>query len=301
MKFNNFSLRDYIIGIGGIILFPIAVWGLSQFGFRIIEATGVVFSAVLTGALVILYYQQRTILADQKDLMAIRYEPRIRIHEFVFTNQEMVILAENGGNGAAESISLRCDLSVNFEEDRHDEYHRMEEFEFKSNGKTFRLRPTSIGLRRYKSETDENGKFSQRAMSEMVKGGHIDTQEGRIKLKGLPQVIKLEPSKSGIGTVLNEILNELHNAGVNFVNIHFTVVCEDIKGEKYPYYVRGARGIELTGDFENLVEVFDFKHKKEGWGMMQLPEYIEDEIVGVKENPNSNSGFIAIGPRIDEE
>lgn len=285
IKFITFLL---VAVVAGIVL-------LSQLGVEVIHAAGVVFSAVLTAALVLLYHQQKSILIRQGELMAIRYEPRIRIERMEIGEEEMTFVVTNGGNGPAENLSVRCDLEVSFADERNGSYERMEEVSYETGEASFSLAPVAVGLRRHRGPRAEGPAFRYRDLVEFSQGSHVDTDE-EVRVSAPIQVVRNERGGDASGQLLHEVLNELRVAGVTFVTIHLTLVCEDLVGEQYAFYFMGAGKIGINSPYNSLEEVFEFEERREGWNRSRIPEHIEAEATGETEPINSPSGAIIIGP-----
>lgn len=276
------SKERIIVAILSIVLISIIIWGLSQLGARVIDATGVVFSLILTGALVLLYRQQKDILGNQTSLMAIRYEPKIRIQEVGTEEDRLYLALSNGGNGPAEKLNIRCDIFVNFESTIDEEYSRMEEHVFeKGDGEEFTLEPSYRGLRPATGGLSIED-VSLTDVQEAVQGTHIDPTSEPAVMEVEVDVTKHQVTEeNGAGKRLHAILNELADSGVEYASLYFTLVGKDMAGKVHSEFITAKSRMEIHDEFESLVDVF----QTEAFGHVGLPEEIEDEITADERYP----------------
>lgn len=272
-----------IIGCVLLLVSAVAViWCLSQYGTKVIDATGVVVSLILSGALVLLYWQQKSILDNQSSLMAIQYEPRMRVEEVGPEEDRLYLALSNGGNGPAENLCLRCDILVNFDSERDGEYSRMENHTFQnSDGDQFTLEPSYRGVRRATGGLSaEDATIAQ--IQRAVQGTHIDPNSEPVLMEVEVDIIKYGISEdNGHGKRLHTILDELSDCGVNFVTLYFTLVGKDMTKKTHPVYVTAKSRMSINNEFDSLVDVF----QTEAFGHVGLPDDIKAEIIDDESYP----------------
>lgn len=286
MDDSRWDALDLLIMMAlGLVATVVPIFLLSLLGRTTIEATGVVFSLILTGSLVYLYKQQKDILDKQGSLMEIRYEPRLRIENVSYSENKIQLKLSNGGNGPIENLHLRCDLYTKSNSDA-DEYVKVEDTTFEGpNKEDYTLESHYSSLRRETYNiTPENVTITK--VRKTIGGTYVDPDSEPVEVETEVYVARKKTSdEHGQAEQLHTVLNQLSESGVDEVKFYLTVVGSDMTGKTHTELVYGKEGININKGFQSFIDIVQSQIDIVKLGM---PDGVKDDIENDNDFPPLN-------------
>lgn len=275
-------LSMIILGLVGV---SIPIYLLSLLGRTTIEATGVVFSLILTGSLVYLYKQQKDILDKQGSLMEIRYEPRLRIEGVGYGENIIKLELSNGGNGPIENLHLRCDLYTKSNPDA-DEYVKVDGTTFKNSDKEYYTLNAHYSSLRRETYNITPGNVTITKVRKTVGGTYVDADLEPVEVETEVYVARRKTSNEhGQAEQLHTVLNQLSESGVDEVKFYLTVVGSDMTGKTHIELVYGKEGININREFQSLSDIVQSQIDAVKLG---IPDGLKDDIENDDDFPPLN-------------